>query len=186
MFRKEAASLAHALSLTFCSPLITIRVEPSSGVSCCCLPLTFSHSPKERAATEIWPTWSNDALKNHEMLRTKDEGDGKRAAAEDAPAQRTGAWLLWVPNLKRATFEPPRASSAVKTVRSSPRRSPWQQCKKDTRRTIGRPTWLTCLSRPRPPRSRSQRGRVSMRCDASPRCLPVGRTVCDLNFYLTC
>src|SRR6218665_1514659 len=113
MFRKEPALLAHALSLTFCSPLIAIRVEQSSGVSCCGLPLTSSHSPKELVAAEIWPTWSNDALKIMRCCERRMTRNGKRAAAEDAPAQRTGAWLLWVPNLKRATFEPPRTSSAV-------------------------------------------------------------------------
>src|SRR6218665_603257 len=88
MFRKEPALLAHALSLTFCSPLIEIRVEQSSGVSCCGLPLTSSHSPKELVAAEIWPTWSNDALKIMRCCERRMRRNGKRAAAEEGGSGR--------------------------------------------------------------------------------------------------
>src|SRR6218665_1435562 len=169
MFRKEPASLAHALSLTFCSPLRAFRVEPSSGVSCCGLHLTFSHSPKERDAAEIWSTWSNDALKimrccERRMNGEREEGgSGRRASATDRRLAAVGSKLEEGNNRAASARHAHPLQSKLSGRRDAGVLST------NAGKTIGRPTWLTCLSRPRSPRSRSQRGRFSMRCYPSPR-----------------
>src|SRR6218665_2334986 len=117
-------------------------------------------------------------------------GNGKRAAAEDVPAQRTGAWLLWVQNLKRATFEPPVPATRILCSQDCPVIAT-QESLAPMQERHPKDNWAANLA-DLPVAAQIAPFQVTKRevLDAM-RSFPAGssgggRTVCDPNFYSTC